>query len=275
MRILMCPPKYYDVRYQINPWMTRQHPVDIALAQQQWEQLKQTISDCGAEPVCMPAHPDFPDLVFTANAALVLQQRAYLARFAHAERQGERPLYKTALVHQQIHIIDDHAAMPEDINHAKHQHFEGAGDALNLGKHLFLGYGFRSSQAIHTHIARQFTDYICHSLELVDPHFYHLDTCFCPLNTDSAIYYPPAFSAAAQQSLQQHIPHLMAVPEDEAHRFSCNAVVIGQHIIIPADCPQTSKLLTDKGFRVHSCALSEYIKAGGAAKCLTLNLEQS
>ena len=75
-------------------------------------------------------------------------------------------------------------------------------------------------------------------VELIDPRFYHLDTCFCPLAPDEAIWFPPAFDAYGQRVIQSHIPRLFAVQESEAVRFACNAVVVGKNVVTNTGCDQ-------------------------------------
>ena len=288
MKILMCPPQHYDVTYQINPWMTRAVPVDKGLATRQWQALEQSIRACGAEVVLVAPQPGLPDMVFTANAALILQHQVYLAQFSHPERQPERAHFLRFftqhgyVVHgvagdETVDNVEEPVPVTDSVTSAPDQTtpFEGAGDALNLGNKLFLGHGFRSQSNCHLQIANCFPDYQCISLELVDPHFYHLDTCFCPLDADSALLWPEAFSPDSQKLLKDNVPKLLCVPASEAKQFACNAVVLGRKVIIPSGCPQTAGLLQQHGWQVQQCDLSEFIKAGGAAKCLTLNLDQN
>lgn len=269
MRILMCPPTYYGIFYRINPWMNQENKVNKKLAEQQWQKLRKQIINCGAETVIIPPQPGLPDMVFTANAALISNKKAYLAQFAHPERQRERIYFKRFLVSQGFSIYGD-----QTVNASSTQQtlpFEGCGDALNVGNLLFLGYGLRSDHKTHKDIAQNFPEYQCISLELINSHYYHLDTCFCPIDQKTVLYYPKAFSDQSQQKIKQHL-QTIEVPEEEAKRFACNAVVINQQIILPANCPKTENNLIKQGFTVHPCELSEYIKAGGAAKCLTLKL---
>jgi len=112
-------------------------------------------------------------------------------------------------------------------------------------------------------------------LELVDARFYHLDTCFCPLDEQTAIYYPAAFDDYARRVLEANIPTLIAAEEDEASHFACNAVVVGRNVVLPAGCPRLGAELTRRGWTVHSVDLSEYLKAGGSAKCLTIGIGES
>ena len=111
------------------------------------------------------------------------------------------------------------------------------------------------------------------SVMLVDPRFYHLDTCFCPLENGVLIWYPPAFDQYAQQVIEANIPERIEVSEAEALRFACNAVSIGEHVIIPASCDELAAELQRFSLVPHQVNLSEFLKAGGSAKCLTLRLD--
>jgi N-dimethylarginine dimethylaminohydrolase len=98
-RFLMCRPTHFGVLYAINPWMKPQEwqPRETALAAQaerQWEGLRHALLARGAEIELVPAVEQLPDLVFTANAAVVLDRKALLARFRHPERQAEEPHFR-------------------------------------------------------------------------------------------------------------------------------------------------------------------------------------
>ena len=255
MKILMCPPEYFRVEYSINPWMSREREVDCSLAHQQWQYLHDTIESLGADVQLIEPHPDYPDMVFTANAAVIHGKTSIVARFTHPERQGESMLFKAWFEHHGFLTID---AIEE---------LEGAGDALFVGEKLFLAYGFRGKAGNH-----QLRD-ICHTdpitVQLSNPYFYHLDTCFCPLDHKTAIWYPAAFTEESQQKIRQSI-NLIDICDAEAHLFACNAVVIGNNVILPAGCIKTASQLKDAGFGSHFCDTSEFMLAGGSCKCLTL-----
>ena len=61
--------------------------------------------------------------------------------------------------------------------------------------------------------------------------------------------------------------------EDEAAQFACNAVVVGETVILGSGCPRLRQQLDAVGFATHETPLSEFVKAGGSAKCLTLRLD--
>lgn len=263
MKILMCRPKYFGIFYEINPWMDVSHPVIPDKPLQQWNDLYQALEQLGAEIALVDPVPDLPDLTFTANAGLVYDNAVYLSHFLHPERQREEPYYYDWF----------HQAGYKVLPQLEH-YFEGAGDALFAGDTLFVGYGIRSAKQFYSELVTKYPNWLPGQLvecELVDPYFYHLDTCFCPLNSQQALWIPKAFSTKTQQRMQQQI-ELWPVPEDEARKFACNAVVLGNDVVLPADCQQTQAYLESRGYSAHACDMSEFLKAGGACKCLTLVL---
>jgi N-dimethylarginine dimethylaminohydrolase len=261
-RILMCSPDYYGIEYEINPWMSRHRQSDKQAAATQWTALNQLLEQAGAQVELLPPQPGLPDLVFTANAALIFRNTAVMARFRHPERQGE--------VHFDEAWLRDHdfeiRHVPEDL------HFEGAGDALFCGDTLFAGYRIRSHARGHQQIGEMLSCRVI-PLELVDPYYYHLDTCFCPLSPTQAIYFPPAFDEYGRAALHAHVPELIEVQPEEARRFACNAVVVGRTVTTNTGCPQLHAALRDRGFVTQETLLDEFVKAGGSAKCLTLRLD--
>lgn len=260
--ILMCPPDYYGIEYEINPWMSRQRQSDRQAAVQQWTALKQLLEAAGATVELLPPEQGLPDLVFTANAALIYKTIAVMARFRYPQRQGEVAFDEAWLRSAGFEIQH----VPDDL------HFEGAGDALFCGDTLFCGYRIRSHARGHQHIGGMLACRVI-PVELVDPYYYHLDTCFCPLSPTQAIYFPPAFDDYGRTALKTHIPELIEVSADEARRFACNAVVVGRNVITNSGCPQLHESLRRRGFTPQETPLDEFVKAGGSAKCLTLRLD--
>lgn len=260
--ILMCPPDHYGIEYEINPWMRREDSADRRLAIEQWQALRRLLEDADAEISCMEPIAGLPDLVFTANAAMIYQDMAIPARFRHPERQGEEPLAQRWLAEQGFRLWP----LPPGT------FFEGAGDALFCGETLFAGYRIRSAIAGHQEIGDLLGCRVI-SLELVDPRFYHLDTCFCPLVPDQAIYYPQALDAYGRRALQEAVGELIAVSESEASSFACNAVVVGRTVITNTGCPELHRELRSRGFAPRATPLGQFVKSGGSAKCLTLRLD--
>jgi N-dimethylarginine dimethylaminohydrolase len=260
--ILMCPPEYFGVEYEINPWMNRERKVDHGLATKQWERLVDILKSLGCAIDLVAPQPGLPDLVFTANAAMMFQDQAILSRFRHEQRQGEEAFFQASLERLGFDIIELPAG----------HFFEGAGDALFCSETLLGGYRIRSTAESLQEVARLINREVI-PLELVDDRFYHLDTCFCPVNSETAIWFPDAFDQYGQQVLRSMIPDLITLQEAEAIQFAANAVVVGQHVVTNAGCPQLGDELRSRGLAPVETPLNEFVKAGGSAKCLTLRLD--
>jgi N-dimethylarginine dimethylaminohydrolase len=261
-RILMCPPDHYGIEYEINPWMSRSRGSTPDKAQAQWLSLHDTLLSLGVQVETMTPQPGLPDLVFTANAGLVYHRRFFSARFRHEVRARESPHFDAWFAAHGYRV--EH--LPEDM------YFEGAGDALFCGETLFAGYRIRSDVRGHQHLAKILGIQVL-PLELVNPRYYHLDTCFCPLAPGEALYYPEAFDRYGRTVLEANIPNLIAVNEKEAARFGCNAVVVGKTVVTNSDCEQLGEDLKKRGYTPVAVELDEFLKAGGSAKCLTLRLD--
>ncbi len=263
MRLLMCRPEYYGIEYEINPWMNIKLSVEQQSAIIQWDHLYQTLLSCGAKINLITPVRGLPDMVFTANAGLFYHNKIILPHFKFKERQGELAYFQAWFIQADFKLWNTVTTTSP--------YFEGAGDALLAGNKLFAGYGHRTDRSFYKQASYLEQNKLVYC-ELMDPYFYHIDTCFCPLNDKLAIWYPPAFSRDTQLRMEKEI-ELLAVVEEEARRFACNAVVLNDHVVMPSGCPQISAQLEQRGFTVHACVMNEYLKAGGACKCLTLRLD--
>jgi len=260
--ILMCPPDHYGIEYEINPWMSRSRQADREIAAEQWSGLVEILTQLGAKISLLTPVAGLPDLVFTANAAMIFRRRAILSHFRHPQRQGEEPLCAAWFAANGFTV----ETLPED------RYFEGAGDALFCGDTLVAGYRIRSDVQSQQ-IAGDWTQSRVVPLELVDGHYYHLDTCFCPLAPGAAIWFPGAFDDYGRRALTELVPELIAASADEAHSFACNAVVVGRNVVTNTGCPKLHADLKARGYLPIETPLSEFVKAGGSAKCLTLRLD--
>ncbi|NEQ23208.1 MAG: TIGR00300 family protein [Microcoleus sp. SIO2G3] len=267
IRFLMCAPDHYDVDYVINPWMEGNiHKSSRDRAVEQWQKLHYILKDRTLVDLVEP-QPGWPDMVFTANAGLVLGKTVVLSRFFHKERQGEEPYFKQWFESQGYTVHE----LPKDLP------FEGAGDALldREGRWLWAGYGFRSELDSHPYLAK-WLDIEVVSLRLMDERFYHLDTCFCPLAGGYLLYYPPAFDAYTNRLIEMRVPpeKRIAIEEADAANFACNAVNIDQVVVMNKASDGLKKRMAALGFEVVETPLTEFLKAGGAAKCLTLRVTE-
>jgi N-dimethylarginine dimethylaminohydrolase len=274
--ILMCPPDHFAVSYTINPWMDPASwaQADHALAakaRREWTDLHRTLVGLGAQIEVVPPAPGVPDLVFTANAAVVLDRKALLARFRHAERQAEEPHFEAAF--QRLHgrgLIDTVRKLPEAVV------LEGAGDCVWDGtRNLFwMGYGPRSDAAACAYVADEFGVEVL-PLELADEHFYHMDTALRPLPGGEVMVVPGAFTAEGLATIRERIAREWRIevsPEDGA-LLAANAVCVGNTIVLSGCSDPLRASLEQRGYRVIATPLGSFLRSGGSAFCLTLRLD--
>jgi N-dimethylarginine dimethylaminohydrolase len=259
---LMCPPDHFGVLYEINPWMHREVAVDPDRARDEWEALVVTLRDAGAEIEVLEPVEGLPDMVFTANAGIVNGRQFVPTNFRNPERQGEQPHF-TAWFASRGYRIDE---IPGHLAH------EGAGDALPFGDTLVSGYRWRSDAGAH-HVLTTLTNVAVRSVELTDERFYHLDITFCPLDDRHAMVTPAVWDVYGAKVVEALVPEPLVLELDEAETFAANSVVVGRNVVMPACPPRVGRQLEAWGFEVGVADVSEFLKAGGGVRCLTLALD--
>jgi N-dimethylarginine dimethylaminohydrolase len=259
-RYLMCSPEYFDVSYAINPWMSVDSQADAALAVQQWNDLRAAYLELGHQVDLITPQPGLPDMVFAANGGLVIDGRALGASFTHVERQPEGPAYLDWFAGAGLRSVHT----PLEVN-------EGEGDLLTVGDVVLAGTGFRTTRAAHAEVARIFGREVV-TLELVDPRFYHLDTALTVLDERTIAYYPGAFTTASQELLRRRYPDAVLATEADAAVLGLNAVSDGYNVVLSKHASLLTEDLRARGFNPIGVDLSELLKAGGGAKCCTLEL---
>lgn len=262
-RILMCAPDFFEVIYEINPWMDKKVQPLADVAETQWRGLTDNLKKAGAALEFIAPVKGLPDLVYTANGGLIKGSSAILSRFKVKERQGE-----------EIHFhkwFEQHGFSVQLVQKGA---FEGEGDALFAGDTLVYGTGFRSEASAADEVAKYVNAKDLIVCELVDPYFYHVDTCICPISKNLAFFNSTAFSKNTIKDLEKHF-ELYAVPDAEAKKFVCNAVVVDKTIVLPSECPATYAWLKTKGYETLPTPLDQFLRGGGSAKCLTLFLDRA
>jgi N-dimethylarginine dimethylaminohydrolase len=266
-RYLMCPPLHFGVLYEINPWMQHDVGVDHDLASEQWEGLVATLRLAGAEVVTMEAHPEVPDLVFTANAGIVNGDQFVPSHFRHPERQAETEIDAAWFVERGFRVD----RLPADVDH------EGAGDALPFMAEgqdpvLVSGYSFRSDVDAAADLSRLLCCPV-RSVQLVDPRLYHLDLTFCPLDERRAMCAPLGWDRYGRAVVEALVPEPLWLEDDEALQFCANSVVVDSTVVMAQVPVRVGRQLEAWGFTPVATPVGEFLKAGGSCRCLTLALD--
>ena len=274
--LLLTDPAHFGVTYTINPWMQpcawAQDPVGhLAAARRSFQSLVSALTAAGARLEVMQGVAGLPDMVFPANAAVVLDHLALLARFRHPERQGEEQHFQKCFhALMKRGLLDEVAQFPPDCFQ------EGAGDCIwdAARGRFWAGYGQRSTRQAVSEISAFFGRETT-ALELVSRRFYHLDVCFCPLRGSEIFYYPPAFSAASLAAIRDIVApeDLIEATDEDAACFNVNAVNIGDRLVMAKASPDLVTRLAERGYRVSEVDLLPFIMSGGGAYCMTLRLD--
>lgn len=272
-RVLMVEPTYYDVQYVINPHMTdRIGTVNAARARAEWNHLRDGFRKLGLEVVTIEGRPRLPDMVFCANQSLPYcdenGNKKVIMGIMHAEqRKGEVPFIEQWFRENGYEVFHlDQKKVPD---------FEGMGDAIwHFERELLWGgFGFRSSVQAYEEISGML-DVPVILLELKDERYYHLDTCFCPLNTNSVLIYPLAFSNQGLELIYSLYENVIEADTYEAEKlFAVNAAAPdGKNVLIQRGSMNVNNKLTDLGFNVHEFDTYEFLKSGGSVFCMKLLL---
>jgi ornithine--oxo-acid transaminase len=266
---LMCPPEHYQIDQALNPWMSSGRAGSVNrisrdLAFAQWKGMHNVLRSVADVRLLHP-EPGCPDMVFLSHGALVHHGVAAVSSFNPPQRRAESTYLRRWLASQGFLLWETPRETP----------FEGEGDVVfsDAGNALWAAHGVRTCRAAHRHVADAWHVPVT-SLHLIDPRFYHLDTCFTPLDGDFLLYYPGAFDGPSLEAIAHAYPERkrIAVSELDATRMACCALNIGRTVFTGEISPELATRLFDAGFDVVQLELSEFIKGGGGAKSLALRL---
>lgn len=270
-KVLMVEPTFFDVTYVINPHMAGHiGSVDTKRAREEWEQLVDGFHSLGIDITILEGQPDLPDMVFCANQSLPFidenGNRKVVMGIMHTdERKEEVPFIEEwfhGIGYEVLHLD------PEKVSD-----FEGMGDGIWHFRRRILwgGYGFRTDMNAFSQIS-DILDVPVITLELVDERFYHLDTCFCPLDENSVLIYPSAFSEQGLEMICKLFENVIEAGSYEAEKLlAVNAVSPdGKNVLIQEGCKDVNEKLRKNGFDVHEFRTNEFLKSGGSVFCLKL-----
>lgn len=275
--ILTVDPGHFEVTYSINPWMdpgrwAEDGPRLHAQAQAAAAALVAALERAGCRVETAAGTAGLPDMVFPANAAVVLDRRALLARFRHPQRQGEEAEFARIFADLQARgLIDEVATLPEGVFQ------EGAGDCIwDAGRgHFWAGFGPRSSESSIDCLSRHFGQPVV-ALGLASERCYHLDVCFLPLSGGEILYLPEALTPAARAELRRRVPaHLLIeATETDLRHFNINAVNVDRTVVMSTATPALRRVLGARGYQLDEVDLAPFMMSGGGAYCMTLRLDR-
>lgn len=266
LRVLMCPPTYFDVLEVKNPYMGQ--PIDRAFACRQWECLRAALEEASVRVEIIEPVKGLEDMVFSANPIFVgfhdsVGKFIVPSHMRDASRQKEVPFYVDWFRKRGYKVLD---------LDFQGEFLEGHGDLLWHPGHsqVWAAYGFRSTRGGVEKFAGAMRglDISVIPLQLVDERCYHLDTCLCPFNPDAALIYPGAFSRESLEVVRKGWKRIYELTEEEAHKFMGNGIVANGRYFTPHVTPNLERILAREGLTPVKVDTSEFEKSGGSLFCM-------
>lgn len=268
-KVLMVTPDHFDILYEINPHMAGNiGSVNHPEARRQWEELAVAFNSASLVVTKLKGVVGLPDMVFCANQSLPfydgVSYKAVMGRMHAKQRRAEVAEIEKwwSRSGYEVHHLSEEVTT-----------FEGMGDAIwHPGRRLLWGaYGYRTTENAYAEISDLLNVPVV-LLELVDPRFYHLDTCFCTLDETSVMICPKAFSEKSLELIHQLFTTVITLNEQEAAElFAGNATCPnGKHVLIQQGAEHSVKQLKEAGFEVIELDTSEFLKSGGSVFCMKL-----
>ena len=260
---IMSPPEYFSVKHTINPWMEGVEPVEKALAQEQWEGLRDLLMELGQEVRIVSPTPGLPDMTFAADCGLAIDSRFLVSRFCHAERKPEAEVYAEWFRELGFSVTELGTG----------EVWEGLGDIVVSPRGLIFGQGPRSTAGSVNSLTRAFPEVpMLAELEISDERFYHTASALAVLDGETALSFLPAFAPESQAKLRSLFPKLLEVSEDDAlQNFACNCLRVEDTLIMAGCSSSLREQLEPFGLEVRCLDLSEYRKSGAGPRCLVLD----
>jgi N-dimethylarginine dimethylaminohydrolase len=284
--VLMSGVDYFDDGQAINPFMDKNVKIDIEKARAEHQEITQALQSAGVEVKVVPPPKDCQDGVYTANWALVREDKAVLSNLPNA-RRGEESYAEKVL--KDLGKIT--YKIPSDI------HFSGQGDALPCGNYLFAGTGYRTQPEAHKFVADALSysvinlqtipkktwygkAVINHDSGWPDSYFYDIDLALAVLRQPSAnqkgliAWCPDAFMPQSRKRITAFDGvDKIEVDFNEAKKgFATNLVSTGETVVMSANAPKFKTQLEKLGFKVITPQITELAKGGGYIRCTTLTL---
>lgn len=259
-KVLLCPPTFYDIEYEINPWMHIQNKVNKDKVLEEYKALKNAYKSLGVKVLEIEPVKGLPDMVYAANIGFPLGNKFVVSNFRYEQRRKESTYARKYFEDLGFEII----TLPKDI------YFEGQGDLLTIGGKFFLGWGKRSSRQVKD-ILNKKLGIECIDFELRDPYFYHLDMSLGSLDAKTALINPYSFTKEGLAKLKNEFPNIIETTKDDNKFMVCNLVTIGKTVVVAKGISDKLKSEVERyGFKVLAIPMDEFRKGGGSIKCLTL-----
>ena len=269
----MVEPNHFRVDYAINPFMDLNDQPEPLHTRAEWLASSPRSRPRVAASQVLPQLPDAPDMVYAMNLGLALEipnkagesTGGWCSRTCGSRSDGWRPRPRTTGSRP---TASPRRAIGRDGVGA---HFE-AGDAFAWRGELVVGFGPRTEELALKHLATDLGVSV-RGFRITHPGMYHMDLGFCPLDDTRAMVCPAAFDEASAAALLA-----LGARAAGAHRGGGADVLRQLDRARPdhrdAGLPDRVRAqLEEWGFEVVIVEVGEFLKGGGAIRCMTNPLD--
>jgi N-dimethylarginine dimethylaminohydrolase len=259
--LLMCRPDFFEIAYQINPYMDLSKQPDREILKAEYAQIVAAHIAAGRTIRFMEPVDGLPDMTYTANQALIRGKKAVLANLPK-ERAGELQYVREWLISNGYEVFDCPYLL------------SGQGDALPTGTGAVIkGRGWRSDPKSDRFVEEKL-GYEIIPIQTKGPEWYDNDLVFGILK--------PGLIAVCFEALDEPSQKLIRARQDlktlevslgEAEKGACNLVSDGTTVTMMDGAPKLAANLRELGFTVVELPITQLWLGGGGIRCTTLALD--
>lgn len=226
-------------------------PINLDIARAQHREYINALANLGCQVIELDEEPSLPDSVFVEDTAFILDEVAVITRPGADSRKPEVDSIIKAL---SPHLPLVHVTEPATVD---------GGDALVLGKNIYIGLSTRSNQAALDQLQNALGDYGYKVIGVELRDCLHLKTAISKVDEQTVLINPNWVDTS-------HFKNLDWIEVDPAEPFAANCLPVNGSIIYPTSFPKTRATLEARGYKIQEVTVDELAKAEGAVTCCSL-----
>jgi dimethylargininase len=227
-------------------------PVDVGLAQAQWQGYVEAMSAGGWDLVEVPPADDCPDAVFVEDTVVMFDDLAVITRPGADARKPETAAVEKVL--EPLGCSTNRIHAPGTLD---------GGDVLKVGRTAYVGRGGRTNgegiRQLRAIVEPQGWTVVAVPMRSV----LHLKSAVTALPDGTVVGYLPLVDEPTL--FERFLP----VPDESGAHV---VLLGGGRLLMAADCPETARLYADLGYEPVTVDISEFQKLEGCVTCLSVRL---
>ena len=227
-------------------------PVDVRLAQQQWDGYVAALRQAGWQILEVPPADECPDGVFIEDTMVVFRDLAVIARSGAEQRRPETTAAERVVAGAGYRV--ERISEPATLD---------GGDVLKVGDTVYVGVGGRTNACGVTQLRRHLEPLGAKVVDVPVTKVLHLKSAVTALPDGTVIGYPP---------LVDDVDAFGSFVEVSEPTGSHVVLLGGDTVLMAASAPETAGLLASRGLEVVVVDISEFERLEGCVTCLSVRL---